>query len=101
MGRSPFFDGWKTCPRCTAELNIAEATATCPECGLVVYANPGPTVSALVLDDAGRTLLAGRGADPGRVLWDLLGGFADEGEEPLETLARELREETGVSGAGI
>ena len=60
MGRSPFFDGWKTCPRCTAELNIAEATATCPECGLVVYANPGPTVSPLGLDDAGRILLARR-----------------------------------------
>src|SRR4029079_12461908 len=29
-------------------------------------------------------------------LWDLLGGFADEGEGPLETLCRELQEATGV-----
>jgi ADP-ribose pyrophosphatase YjhB (NUDIX family) len=96
MGRSPFFDGWKSCPRCRADLDIAEARATCPECGLVVYANPGPTVSGLVLDDDGRILLARRAADPGRGLWDILGGFADEGESPLETLVRELREETGV-----
>ena len=96
MGRSPFFDGWKSCPRCRADLDIVDARATCPECGLVVYANPGPTVSGLVLDDDGRILLARRAADPGRGLWDILGGFADEGESPLETLVRELREETGV-----
>src|SRR6185436_14645934 len=83
MSRSPFFDGWKSCPRCTTDLEIVEAKATCPACGLIVYANPGPTVSALVLDDDGRILLARRAADPGRGLWDLLGGFADEGETPF------------------
>jgi NAD+ diphosphatase len=96
MGRSPFFDGWKSCPRCTAALNIDEGRASCPECGLIVYANPAPTISALVLDDQGRVLLARRAADPGRGLWDLLGGFQIEGELPLETLSRELEEETGV-----
>jgi ADP-ribose pyrophosphatase YjhB (NUDIX family) len=96
MGRSPFFDGWKSCPRCAADLEIVEARATCPACGLVVYANPAPTVSALLFDDEGRILLARRAADPGRGLWDLLGGFMDEGELPLETLARELGEEIGV-----
>jgi 8-oxo-dGTP diphosphatase len=73
-----------------------DARATCPACGLVVHANPGPTVSGLVVDDDGRILLARRAAHPGRGLWDILGGFADEGESPLETLARELREEAGV-----
>jgi NAD+ diphosphatase len=96
MGRSPFFDGWKSCPRCTAELGIAAGRAACPECGLVVWANPAPTISALTLDEGGRVLLARRAADPGRGLWDLLGGFMIEGELPLETLARELREEIGV-----
>jgi ADP-ribose pyrophosphatase YjhB (NUDIX family) len=96
MRRSPFFDGWKSCPRCTAKLVFSEAEATCPACGLVVYANPAPTVSALLLDDDGRVLLARRAGEPGAGLWDLLGGFMDEGELPLETLGRELREETGV-----
>jgi NAD+ diphosphatase len=96
MARSPFFDGWKSCPRCKAELEFSEDEAECPACGLVVYANPAPTASALVLDEQGRILLARRAAEPGRGLWDLLGGFMDEGELPLETLTRELREETGV-----
>ena len=96
MERSPFFDGWKCCPRCTADLGIEDVRAVCPECGLVVYANPAPTISALLLDDEGRILLARRAAEPGRDLWDLLGGFMHEGELPFETLVRELREETGV-----
>jgi len=96
MERSPFFDSWKSCPRCTADLEIAESRATCPACGLVVYANPAPTVSALLFDEDGRVMLARRAADPGRGLWDLLGGFMHEGELPLETLVRELREETSL-----
>jgi 8-oxo-dGTP diphosphatase len=96
MGRSPFFDGWTSCPRCRADLGFERARASCPACGLVVYANPAPTVSALVLDEEDRILLARRAREPSRGLWDLLGGFMDEGEHPLETLRRELREETGV-----
>lgn len=96
MGLSPFFDGWKSCPRCRAGLELEDAKASCPECGLTVYANPAPTVSALVLDDDGRILLARRAREPAEGAWDLLGGFMDEGELPLETLVRELREETGV-----
>ncbi|MGH3023696.1 MAG: NUDIX hydrolase [Gaiellaceae bacterium] len=69
---------------------------SCPSCGLEEYASPAPTASALVRDDDGSILLARRARDPGQGLWDLLGGFVDEGEEPLETLRRELREEAGV-----
>jgi 8-oxo-dGTP diphosphatase len=61
-----------------------------------VYANPAPTASALVLDDEGRVLLARRAQEPGAGLWDLLGGFVDEGEEPLAALRRELAEETAL-----
>jgi NAD+ diphosphatase len=96
MGRSPFFDGWESCPRCRAALEFDSAQASCPACGLRVFANPAPTVSALVLDEEGRILLARRAGAPGKGLWDLLGGFMDEGEKPLETLTRELQEETGV-----
>ena len=68
----------------------------CTNCGLTVYANPAPTASALVLDEEGRVLLARRGADPGAGLWDLLGGFIEEGEEPLAALRREIEEETAL-----
>jgi ADP-ribose pyrophosphatase YjhB (NUDIX family) len=96
MEPSPFFAGWKYCPRCAGPLDLDGNTASCRACGGKVYANPAPTASALVLDDYGRVLLARRAADPGEGLWDLLGGFMDEGEEPLATLRRELEEETGT-----
>ena len=87
---------WRSCPRCGTPLDHGERSVSCPPCGLEEYANPAPTASALVTDGDGRILLARRAGDPGEGLWDLLGGFMDEGEEPLETLRRELREETGL-----
>jgi ADP-ribose pyrophosphatase YjhB (NUDIX family) len=96
MEASPFFAGWERCPSCGGRLEIEEGTASCASCERKVYANPAPTASALVLDDEGRVLLARRAGDPGAGLWDLVGGFMDEGEEPLATLRRELREETGT-----
>ena len=67
----------------------------CTSCGFVEYANSAPAVQALVVRD-GRVLLARRAIDPGAGKWDLPGGFLDEGEDPLEGLRRELREETGL-----
>jgi ADP-ribose pyrophosphatase YjhB (NUDIX family) len=96
MGESPLLAGWTSCPRCRHDLEREEKTVRCPNCGLSVYANPAPTASALVLDDRGRVLLARRAGDPGVGLWDLLGGFIDEGEEPLAALRRELVEETAL-----
>jgi ADP-ribose pyrophosphatase YjhB (NUDIX family) len=88
--------GWRACPRCGTELEHEERSVSCFSCGLAVYASPAPTASAIVLDAERRVLLAQRAGDPGKGLWDLPGGFMDEGEEPLETLRRELREEAGV-----
>ena len=92
---------WRTCPRCGAGLEHRAASVSCPSCGLEQYANPAPTASGLVLDDEGRVLLARRAHDPGEGLWDLLGGFVDEGEDALATLRRELREETGLEVAEV
>ena len=96
MGESPLLAGWKTCPRCQHEFERDEHAVRCPNCGLAVYANPAPTASALVLDDEGRVLLARRAANPGAGLWDLLGGFIEEGEDPLAALRREIEEETSL-----
>jgi ADP-ribose pyrophosphatase YjhB (NUDIX family) len=87
---------WHSCPRCGSGLKHAEGSVACPECGLSVYAGPAPTASAVLVDDQGRVLLSRRAGEPGEGLWDLPGGFMDEGETPLETLRRELREEAGV-----
>ena len=72
------------------------AKVECPACGFTQYAHSSVTASALLLDDAGRLLLARRAVAPYQGRWDLPGGFLEEGEHPLEGLRRELREETGL-----
>lgn len=89
-------EGWRHCPRCAAALEAERGSVHCPACGLDVYANPHPAVLALVVDDAGRVLLARRAHEPRAGFWDVLGGFMAEDEQPFETMRRELREETGL-----
>ena len=57
---------WRVCPRCAAGLRLGPVQGEdadrlhCPACGLVLYENPAPTVSAIVERD-GRVLLTRRG----------------------------------------
>jgi len=89
-------DGWRLCPRCGAEVERREGVLHCAACGLDVYATPAPAVCALIVDGDGRVLLARRAREPKADLWDLVGGFIDEHEDPLDALRREVREETGL-----
>jgi ADP-ribose pyrophosphatase YjhB (NUDIX family) len=61
-----------------------------------MYGHSAVTVSALPEDAEGRLLLARRGVEPDRGLWDAVGGFLEEGEHPLDGLLREVDEETGL-----
>jgi 8-oxo-dGTP diphosphatase len=88
--------GWNYCPRCAAEIDNDGRRARCGACGFVAYAHSDVTACALVLDDERRVLLARRARDPDRGKWDVPGGFLEEGEDPLEALHRELREETSL-----
>jgi 8-oxo-dGTP diphosphatase len=88
--------GWRHCPRCASDVAQHEGRVECPACGFVHYAHSSPAVSALVVDDAGRMLLGRRAHEPDAGLWDVLGGFLEEGEHPLDGLRRELLEETGL-----
>lgn len=88
--------GWRYCPRCRSDLELDDGRASCRACGLVAYANSAPTANALVEDGAGRVLLARRAIDPDKGKWDIVGGFLDEHEHPLDGLRREVREETGL-----
>jgi ADP-ribose pyrophosphatase YjhB (NUDIX family) len=89
--------GWRFCPRCASPLDVEGGRAACTSCGSVHYAQSAPAVAAFVVDD-GRALLGRRARNPDAGRWDLLGGFLDEGEHPLDGLRRELLEETGLEG---
>jgi len=89
-------DGWRICPRCGHDLERSPGRAHCPGCGSAYYANSAPAVEGLLERD-GRVLLAKRRIDPRQGFWDLPGGFLEEGEEPLDGLRREFREETGLA----
>jgi 8-oxo-dGTP pyrophosphatase MutT (NUDIX family) len=52
-----------------------------------------PGVSAVIFDDQGRVLLGER-SDNGR--WALIAGVMDPGEQPAETVVREVYEETSL-----
>jgi ADP-ribose pyrophosphatase YjhB (NUDIX family) len=88
-------EGWTFCPRCRSELTGDAARLTCAACGFVVYASSKPTAGALCVED-GRVLLARRAAEPFEGRWDIPGGFLEEGENPIDGLQRELKEETGL-----
>ena len=93
---------WRHCPRCAAALARAvppgddEERLVCPACGLVLYENPAPTASALVVAADGRVLLTRRGIEPFLGMWDAPGGFIRPGERGAAAARRELREETGL-----
>ena len=68
----------------------------CTECGTVNYQNPIPSVAAVITDDEGRLLLTKRSVEPEKGMWCLPGGFIEMGESPVETVVREVFEETGL-----
>jgi ADP-ribose pyrophosphatase YjhB (NUDIX family) len=88
-------EGWRHCPVCSTALRHEGLRVECPECGFVHYGSAKPTASALVVDN-GRVMLSKRGIEPHAGKWDLPGGFVEEGEHPLDSLHRELREEAGI-----
>ena len=88
-------DDWQFCPRCGADLGPLDDHLACSACGEEYWANAIPGVQG-ILERDGRVLLARRGREPRRGLWDLPGGFLNETEGAADGLRREFREETGL-----
>ncbi|MGO9308811.1 MAG: NUDIX hydrolase [Spirochaetia bacterium] len=71
----------------------------CPSCGFEFWQNSKPAVGALVVrvvDGRPQVLLTRRGIEPHKGMWDLPGGYLENGELPEAGLARELQEELGT-----
>lgn len=76
------------------------------EKGKYIYDWPRPmvTVDAVVFslsDGKTKVLLINRGKDPFKGKWAMPGGFVDMDEELEDAVARELEEETGLTGVRL
>lgn len=87
------------CPRCAAPLARAlqagRERACCTVCGWVHWDNPTPVVAAIV-EIGGKVLLARNVGWPDR-MFALVAGFLERDETPQQAIAREVREETGLT----
>ena len=82
------------CSACGTPLD-SEPPVTCGECGTSHWCNPKPCAKAIVV--AGdEVLLTRRAYAPWKDAWCSPGGFCELGEHPLETVEREVLEETGL-----
>jgi len=93
-------DYFKYCPRCGGKLFVKRREGArrlvCRNCKFIFYQNSKPTASALITNNKGQVLLVKRGIKPKFGYWDLPGGFLEEGEDPIQGLKREMKEELGV-----
>ena len=97
---SPSKEENPSCSRCghPVEKRFLEGRERryCPQCTRILYDNPVPVVTAVVLKGP-QVLLVKRGIEPRRGWWSLPSGFIEVGENAQEALVREILEETSVS----
>lgn len=90
---------FKYCPLCgtclTQQHDGTKIRPMCPACGFVLYRNPYPTVSVLVIND-NKVLLGKRVAEPGKGKWALPSGYIEFEDDFLNSAIREVKEETGL-----
>jgi len=82
------------CSTCGANLP-SPPPVKCTQCGASHWLNPKPCANAIVVD-GGKVLLVRRAYAPWQGAWSSPGGFCEIGEHPIETVVREVLEETGM-----
>lgn len=93
---------YRYCFHCGSETTAIKAEgqqrAFCPQCHLILYENPLPTVVVIAYNANDEIAFIRRKVEPGRGGWSLPGGFIEISETAGEAAQRELAEETGLSG---
>ncbi len=87
------------CPMCGSkhfEVNSVKSRK-CENCGFEFFMNPGAATAAFIVNSKGELLVERRGKEPAKGTLDLPGGFADMDETAEEAIAREVKEETGLT----
>ena len=85
------------CGRCATPTELApgERAMRCPSCGLLSYPRLAPAIITLVT--RGEEALLGRGVLFPVPMYSCLAGFVEPGEALEQAVAREVREEVGVT----
>lgn len=95
-----FQDRFKYCPACGSSQfkknNIK--SKRCENCQFIYYFNPSAASVAFIRNEDGDLLVCRRAHEPEKGTLDLPGGFIDYDETAEQGVAREVKEETGVSG---
>ncbi len=94
---------YRYCYHCGSKTTVIEDEGKqrnyCPQCRLILYENPLPTVAIIAYNARDEIALIRRNVEPARGYWSLPGGFIEIGETATQAAVRELAEETGLSGA--
>ena len=92
-------DRFRDCPVCgSAEFEPGTVKSKrCRHCGFEYFLNPSAANAALIMNSRDELLVITRKNDPAKGTLDLPGGFYDLGETAAQGLAREVKEETGLT----
>ncbi len=87
------------CPQCGSGRFVPNdfKSMRCEDCGFVYYLNPSAATAAFIMNSKGELLVTRRALKPAKGTFDLPGGFCDIGETLQEGVAREVKEETGLT----
>ncbi|MGF1698771.1 NUDIX domain-containing protein [Photobacterium makurazakiensis] len=88
------------CPQCGKQSFTPQndKSLSCYQCGFVYFHNTASAVLA-VITYQDEILIAIRGQNPGKGMYDFPGGFVDHDESLEQALSRELQEELGYEQA--
>lgn len=91
----------KYCDNCANKLEVRREKIEwyCSHCKRHLYANPIPTIDAILFDENGKILVGRRNIEPNKGKLNLPGGFVDPNETFEEAIMRELREELGLNSS--